>query len=522
MIARLALTSLLLAVPAAPAAAQGCNGTGLLLRSGDVIDGQTLSGTLGVAVDDSGSWATTVLSDGPLMLVRDRARWLRVGDPITQPPSVVTSLYGPTGGGANLTVIASLNGTAIGLSPAILRDRAAILVTNQPVDVVGLPPGTLAGAMQSVTANEHGTVMAVVALGQPSDQALLRFTFAPDGTPLTRTRALRVGDPLPGGSTLAAFARAAINEHGDWLMRVTDAGGGTHLVLNGVSLVASGSPSPVPGRPYAAVLRSYDLNDHGDVAAVMRLSGDPATDLALVRNGALFVREGDPVPSGTGTMPLADIGQVRVAASSHLYWQALRTSGDHGRGVFLRDGLPILEDGVSVVEGELVTAFEGSVDNFEVSPSGRFFVARVELATSGSALVCADLGASWPIPGCTPSAATLRHTNGLVLAGSTVGLMLDGPVPIGTPGRVTFALARAPTGTECGIATPFGEVLLDPGSVVARRVVGVYAGQPLALNVPLPASLALVGVEIYAQGAFGSPTTAPLLSNGVGLEIGAP
>jgi hypothetical protein len=135
-----------------------------VLSNGDLVAGQVVTSFTHAVVDDTGSWATTVLSDGPLMLVRDGARLLRVGEQITAPDAEVAFLYGPEGGGANLAVVALLTNVAFGPSNAVLRNGTAVLRTNDFVDAVGLPPDTLTGVIDWIAANQSGSVAAVIGI----------------------------------------------------------------------------------------------------------------------------------------------------------------------------------------------------------------------------------------------------------------------------------------------------------------------------------------------------------------------
>ncbi|MSR62588.1 MAG: hypothetical protein EXS08_09115 [Planctomycetes bacterium] len=108
----------------------------------------------------------------------------------------------------------------------------------------------------------------------------------------------------------------------------------------------------------------------------------------------------------------------------------------------------------------------------------------------------------------------------VVLSGATIELTLDGPVAPGALGSVQFSRGAAGPG-DCGIATPFGELLIDPRRRVGARNVGSFASAPIIAALALPADPALVDLELFAQGAFVAPSGITL-TNGLRLVIGAP
>ena len=135
-------------------------------------------------------------------------------------------------------------------------------------------------------------------------------------------------------------------------------------------------------------------------------------------------------------------------------------------------------------------------------------------------LAVADFGASRVLPGCTPNPGTLRHTEGLVLAGHTIRVVLDGPARPGSIAILSLASALAQPGSPCGQPSPCGEILVDPARIPFTLVAGVFAGGPVAVDLAIPSNLALVDREFFAQGAFLRPGA--MLTNGLSLEVGAP
>ena len=200
------------------------------------------------------------------------------------------------------------------------------------------------------------------------------------------------------------------------------------------------------------------------------------------------------------------------------YWVAL-TSGPFGDNVALmRDLEVVIRLTRSTVQGQPVTAIDAQ--NFEITPDGRYLAGRVNL-NSDRTLLRIDLGAAVPISGCVASAGTLRHTGGYVVTGDTVGLTLDGPAPQGALVWLMTSRGEATPGIPCGLASPFGEYLIDPNRRRASFRLGTLASRPFQASVTLPDDPALVDREIFAQGAFVAPRSPLVLTNGMRFVIGA-
>jgi len=501
-----------------------------VLRENDVIGGEPVRNLLRSVIGDDGVWHGMVLKntpvhDGNAEILRDGVVVAAEGDALVGGGHLV-ALYSLEGGTDNLCMLAylqSFGGVAFSDS-ALVRAGRVVLQGDQPPAVVGLPPGTVCNQIETLAANAHDTALVIARLnGNPADRALIQFRFDASGASVVRQLLLRTGDVLSDGSVVANFSRATLSEHGDWLVQLTTTAQQDRLVGGVREYLRSGTPSPIPGRNVLQILGNYSLNDLGELATAVVLDGSLLTDNALLAKGAVVAQEGDllppvvpPIPGGT----LAGFGQVRIANSGNVYWQGL-VSYRHDHGSFLRDGVAFLQAGASQIAGELVTGFANVIDNFEVSPSGRFWIGQVELQTTGRAYVTADFGAAVPLPGCTPNPGALRVTGGLALAGQTLGLTLDGPAQLGSPAFLYLSLGLARPGQPCGVSTGFGELLISPALRVGSLPAGNYAGAALPVPLVIPASAALVDVDVFAQGAF-LQGTGPMLTNAMAIEIGAP
>lgn len=520
--------ALLVTLPVPLASAQE---TTVLLREGDPVDGRALGYAGGATVDEDGRWwarvQTDALSGNVAYLLRDGAPWLRSGQRISQPSAIVQYPSDPVGSDENRVVIVVLVDIQPPLSvsgnrAAVLRNERALLIQGELLGVAGLPVDARCGRIDTVAANTHDTVVVnLLVAGTPT---LVRFRFAPDGTELVRERILGAGDDLGGGRIVNGFARVAVDEGGEWLVRATTNSGDSLLVGASGVVLASGDASPIAGRNIASVLRFADNDEFGRFAAAVRLEGDPATDQLLVVDGTALAQESDLIPSLSPLVPpapLVEIGPLRRARGGPVYWLAGTTSGSFALGSFLRDDVPFLQTGVSTVGAETVAFFHPAANNFELSPDGRFWLGRVFLANGDAAYLRIDFGASEPRPGCLSNPGTLRHVGGLVLPGSTLALELDAPAPLGALVRLHLSASGPAAPFECGIATPFGEWLVDPAGRLGALALGSYGGSALSLSAAVPASLSLVDVAIFAQGSFLAPGSVQL-TNGLRFEVGAP
>jgi len=176
-------------------------------------------------------------------------------------------------------------------------------------------------AIFALNANERDATLALVS------DALLSFRFLASGPPVQATE-LRVGQGLPDGTLLVSFGSypfgVPVNERGEWLVAVTASDGTKRLLTPTGTQLRTGTPSPIPGRTLSDLFDEHDLNDLGGYAALVRLSGDPATDELLIKNPTRLSqaerrRQNDPlrllVAPSSGLSPLSvQFGLSRLAA----------------------------------------------------------------------------------------------------------------------------------------------------------------------------------------------------------------
>ena len=514
---------------------------GVVLEAGDAIAGVGNTVTpVPLVVPADGQWLALVDTDHAdgtrdEVVVRAGTPVLREGDPLAfLLPGATLGAFVSLDRLADGALAAVLEVEFVGTTTALYRDGTLLFVEDQPIDSPLLGVGSTLGPLEFVAAAGARTlfVRGIVrnpAVVGPSEDLLLRVDLAADGSLLGHEVVLTEAQFLPAlAAPVSALSRLprgfASNRRGQLLAYVLLLSAGEALLLDGTTVLArSGTPSPVAGRNYLGFTSSVmSLNDLGQHAFTARLDGS-TDDFLIVKNGAKFAQEGD-VIAGFSASPLraGSVDPVVLADSGDLFWRAGTSSfADDG---FLRNFTPIVQEGVTVVDGRLVLEVESDRQSFAVSRSGRFFLGRVRLAPSASeALVLADFGAVVPVPGCGANPARLTKLAGDARVGLTLELGLDDGPAVGALPALFFSRRSTLDANGCGLAFPFGEVLLSRVDLLGRSVLAPWDGtNPASLAIPIPADPALVDMELFVQGSFRAPGVPPTLSSALRIEVGAP
>jgi hypothetical protein len=344
----------------------------------------------------------------------------------------------------------------------------------------------------------------------------------------------------------------AINDRGDWMAQIVAGFGApnnadTGVLLNGIVVAREGSPAPVPPIPnprtFADMLHpEIDLNDFGEyvINTILDLNvNDPVSfnSNSLVVRGSVatgnqkWVQEGNTFPAIT---PFAvqqfDSAPIYISNGGDVFWYCKTTSTAASTDQFYFRNLDtIVQEGVTNVEGDVVSAVRGTSYSYHISRSGRFWVAEVSLQNSGDAVILGDFGAVVPVPGCSGNAGKLTKVLGDARAGQTLSLQMDQAQGLGVTPLIFFSTAPAvsPSVIACGRPTQFGEILIGLGPQLQGRLRGPnYTGLPPLFNIPIPNDPALVDLIYWTQGLFldasGSTGEGVRLTNGLYIEIGAP
>ncbi|MFG0319716.1 MAG: hypothetical protein ACF8XB_20765 [Planctomycetota bacterium JB042] len=365
---------------------------------------------------------------------------------------------------------------------ALYLDSTLLFQEGDPALASGLTPGSPYLAFFSTRTNDAGdfALRAWVDdanIGDAKDDAMIRVDAAGQQTLL----GVEGGAP-PGFPGLAIqgipYDRRAYDIDGQgnvlWQCDTTALSHKDHMLyLNHGLRVREGDPSPVPGRhwDWDFNLPECALNDSGDLVLSGALDGDGATDQVIVRNGDVFVQEGDSLPAFAG-FKLSYYGSSPVEISDrhapdgegdilwYAEWDDPNTLVD--TGLFL-DEKPLLLEGVDAIGGVTIDAIGAAADPSAMSDDGRSIVAVVDLVGGVSTAVLLELG-PWrglgkPLAGTTSpklrgfgplsgnQPVTLRLSRGkpggvahLVLGFSRVDAPFEGGTLVPSPDLVLFGL----------------------------------------------------------------------------------
>lgn len=351
-------------------------------------------------------------------------------------------------------------------------------------------PGTTYEGFFDVQWGSNGTFLVMASVDDPSipttvDRALVQVTVDAAGNLLSEEVVWKEGDVPPGQTQPIANLETdteeyAINGQGVTMVTVDLAGDTTvdHAIYMGDTLLMQeGSPSPVAGRNWGTLTGvELDLNDAGDWIAKANLdSSDNTTDQVLVRNGAIYRREGDSLPD-IAPFTFQDFGGangVFMLPNGDVLWFGDWDDPDLTRdeGLFLNDQL-ILQEGVTVVGGNTIIDLADFSETLDVSEDGRFAVIEGEINPMGTDLDVAilielGLGTSYcdSNPNSTGLAAALSITGSSSIAANDMTLSMSQLPPL----SFAFFLVSQ---TQGFVAFPGG----SDGNLCVVGSIGRYVG----------------------------------------------
>lgn len=522
-----------------------------LLREGDTIIGLGSFLTSEVlSINDRRTWAASVAafdatsSSRVSALVRDWFLIQRQGDPVVAPED------GFLAGWEALRVLDSGPILALAVSRVDTAARAGVYWNGSPIavtealaDVPGLASDALWSQIRNVQGNEARVVLVSGSVRRASEtalsNALVRYTLDATGNVLDRSLLTQQGVSLPvlEGDLLAKVFDSehaiALNESGHFICQLRGITGFEVICLDLETPIATvGGPSPVPGLNWDsfAAFPRCDLNDLGEYvfAASTEDPEDPESELyTVVKNGEVLAAEGMVLPafseSGLGK---GSSSPILIANSGDVFWWA-KTLEDGGERAYLRNLVPILQEGVTEVGNDLVRSVSSASDAFAISDDGRFWIGSAQLEDAGEAILFLDFGLTVPIPGCGGNPGVLRKGEGEARVGETLRLELAAGQAVGV--RPVLHLSTSPRlpGSPCGVSSPYGEILISAPGRFARFLLPPWEGAPVGVDLDIPSDPALIDATFYAQGAFwdqGNQSPAPdyWLTNALRIELGAP
>jgi hypothetical protein len=484
-----------------------------LLLEGDVLGAfQTVGAVLDFAVNPQGSWLARVSNQGvpdQELLVLDGAVVLHDGVLLWSLPDFIEGMHA--------AALDEAGGVALGVdltfaSSGLFHAGGLPLLTGDPVS-----PGIAWTRFGAVAAGDRATLLVRGGVDDPGvpgndEEALVLVTLDPLGKRvLEQTLLAAEGHALAGLGSVVQIAGSgngfALNSSGQTIFAAhTVLGGG--VFLDGVPIALDGAPSPVPGFSWTSLLLSpVDRNDAGDAVFQGRLA---PSGKALIRNGEVFAKVGSPLPAIVPYV-LDELGvTVRLSNQGDVLWEG---SWDHPDsaldGGLFRNGALLVQEGVttagSVVIDQLIDGPFPAPHGLEASDDGRFVAFWAELTGGQEGLFLLDLGAVEPVPGCFGNPATLAFTEGLAVPDGSLHVTLDGGQASGVLPFLAISDAPASGAPGCGIPVAgFGELLIDltPPNPLVIQAGAPWLGAAVPIHVDVPASPALAGIELHAQGAF--------------------
>jgi hypothetical protein len=474
-----------------------------LVLEGDVVAGVgTVTSVSNLVVNDAGVWiveADTDHANGDAdgVLMQTGFLLLREGDALAAPVGASVGSFDP------LTLNESsetawnlfLDGTAgVNDDSAVYLGSALLIQEGDTLTAAGVSPGTEWLGFFDVKRNNSDQILIVGSMEDPGivpstvDRVLALVDVT--GGVLGAVTIIAMEAQLLPGQTLGVTdigtnpQETALNDNGDVLFAV-DIPGVDAIYLNATEVAQEGDASPIAGRNWQSLTStSIGLNDHGDYVFRGDLNGDTSDDNVIIKNGAVFVREGDTRPE---IMPFTitnfGSGPVQIANNDSVLWFAEWNDPDTdlNSGLFVDDEL-VIQEGVTEVGGVVFDTIRGITDGYGFSPSGEYIIFEgvlengvegaflVQLETLDAHSFCTPVVNSTGSPALiTAQGSSSLIENNLVLlaqpmASSEPGVFYYGPNEIQAPFGNGF---RCVGGTVVRLWPP---VVSNGGGVLLRAI----------------------------------------------------
>jgi hypothetical protein len=514
----------------------------ILVKEGDTIVGlgalETISSVL---INDLGMWVALIDTDHfdtvrDACILRNGFVTLREGTTLFSPPGAsldeFDSVDMSTSGHLALCVRATI-GTA---REALYWNTVKVALRSDALVSPLVGAGTTWDKFDVCKINAANEIFVIGDVANPAngsglDATLCRFKLDDIGNILETEVLLTKGQILSAlGTSVNDLPNTehglSVNKHGDYLTLVFGLGGGNSYMINGETIVAQEqAPSPIPGRNWNVLtnIPKMWLNDNGDYCFTGTITGTGGGNFLVVKNGEKFAQSGDIYPTFSSSALInGTAAPLYVANDGNMFWRADTALSDDA---FLRNFLPIVQQNVTTIDGDLVLGVEQTDNAHAVSRNGRFWAGRVDLQLGGETVLFVDFGLTLPIPGCAGNEGQLKVLDGLALPGNSLLFSMDLGNAINATPIILFSTRERIPGSDCGANTPWGELLISNAHRIGRVTLPNWNGnQASTLSVPIPADLALVDQVFFAQGVFRSPGSPAEydLTNGMRIEIGAP
>ena len=516
-----------------------------------------------ITVANNGLLATEILLDIPSklmdgMILRDRFASLQEGSGIPDIPGATIKNWIDIGlnNNGDMVQMLNLNKTPLGMPDdsglfwnlELLLQESNVVMDPARFDLAGW----IYFKFKAAELNDSDDVAAYVDLQPPSgglgQPALIYLTTDGSGNKLTEKVLMVKGDPFPGNpaTTITTISGTdgsiALNNNGDWLANAqnngpTGNGNGKQwaVIVNGEVVARDKDPAPFGTRTYEDLSSvEADINDLGEYVFNGKLNdlGSKASDAFIQKNDQPFVQEGETFPAiAPHTIEQFGSAALRIDNGGNVVWFAeLRGPAANEDEAIFRNRDIVIHEGVTIVNGSLITALKKDNRALDLSTNGRFLSAFVITNQIGDTVVMVDFGSVTKLPGCTGNPSTLEVSEGLIIAGANLEFEMDNAQEDGALPFLLFSTRPSIIGSPCGVNSPYGEIMIGTkGGQVVATVIGTpwLSSTPSIAPVTLPNDLSLVDAVFYSQGYFFDSTPPPgapkiQLTNGLRLEIGAP
>jgi hypothetical protein len=514
-------------------------------------DGQPVGGVGNVtvinrlAVENGGAWLVEVATDAPaatntIALRHDGAVLAREGHPVSAPAGAMLSSFNAISLNASGDAAWNLflNGTS-GTSDdsGVYVNTTLVIGESQFSTAPQFTVGTQYVGFLDARINGAGDVLVVASADDPVlpsgvDRALVIADLGPGATLLGETVVAKEGDAPAGlgGDTLLDFETDPqeydFNDAGQvaYVAGVTTSAGGNAAILLDTTVVARiGAASPLVGRPWEFVLgRPLALNNGGALLFRANVGGSTADDERLwLRSAAGTITsvaaEGDPVTTADGTFLIQSFGTTAPLclsdAGDTLWFADLDDPDTTHDAVLIRNGAVLVQEGRTTVGGVTIQSFQGTSDQYAMSPDGRWVLLECRLTGNVDAVVLIDTddfgsfcdasdGALAACPCANPGTPSAGCDNAQSTGGVSLSLLAQTTSPNGATLQGSgFSTMGAPT------AIVIRSNALDPSSPVVFGD-GLRCVSAVSL-VRLAATTAVSGTSVHAigHGAMAGPGT---------------
>ena len=391
--------------------------TPLVLTGDPVIGVGDITAIDAVVINDSAEWIVVCDTNHPdpavdRVVIRGGTMYLREGDVIDEPIGSSIAAFRSIDLNAEGESVwyLKLDGTPLDQDTGIFADTTLLIQEGDDALSPELPSGTTHSGFHGVHSNTSGVALVSGTLDVPGEfsnvPALTLLTYDGSVGPSPETTVIRTGD-IPTGEEFFVDTihsgphSTALNVAGTAAFVVELVDLTSIFMIDDTILVREAAPSPVDDVMWGDFdsIARVDLNDAGSWALRARLATSATTDDVLVVDGVIVVREGDPLAAfggevidgfGAGPIALADDGTV--------LWYVDTEADDASDTALMIDDEILVREGVTVVDGSIVTTIRDSERAYDMSPNGRYVTAHLTLADGRTGVFLIDRGGDEPCP----------------------------------------------------------------------------------------------------------------------------